>query len=243
MPYVQVEGTRLYYTESGPSTGRPLLLLHAALQTAESMAPLRALLEPLGFRVVAPDQRGHGRSANPGGGLSIPALADDMAGLMAELGLERPVVVGYSLGGIVAVELARRRQVAGLVVMASRIHPAEAGSLAFAPEDIRRRSPVWAGQLAAKHVEMLWSDLAVAIGALLERWSGFSVADLSGIACPVLVVQGDRDQMVPVEQGRELAAGVPGAELYVTPRAGHPELLYRPDAMEAVRQFVADRRV
>ncbi|MDB4893945.1 MAG: putative esterase [Firmicutes bacterium] len=238
MPYVQVAGTRLYYTETGPSTGRPLLLLHAALQTGESMAPLRALLEPLGLRVVMPDQRGHGRSANPGGGLTIAGLADDMVTLMAELGLERPLVVGYSLGGIVAIELARRGLVSGLVVMASRIHPAEAGSRAFDPEDIRKRSPVWAGQLQAKHEEP-WEALATEIGASLQRWPGFAADDLGAIGCPVLVVQGDKDQMVPVEQARELAAAVPGAKLQVVPRAGHPELLYRPDAMEAVKKFVA----
>jgi pimeloyl-ACP methyl ester carboxylesterase len=200
------------------------------------MEPLRALLEPLGFRVVAPDQRGHGRSANPGGGLSIPGLADDMVALMAELGLARPTVVGYSLGGIVAIELARRGLVSGLVVMASRIHPAEAGNQAFAPEDIRRRSPVWAGQLQEKHAES-WEALAAEIGALLQQWPGFSPSDLAAITRPTLVVQGDKDQMVPVEQARELAAAVPGATLREVPRAGHPELLYRPDALDAVRAF------
>jgi pimeloyl-ACP methyl ester carboxylesterase len=238
MPYAPVSGTRLHYEETGPSTGRPFLLLHAALQTGESMAPLRSLLSPMGFRLVSPDQRGHGRSANPGRGLTFPRLADDMVELMERLGLERPLVAGYSLGGIVGLELARRGLVSGLVVLASRIHPAPAESQAFEPDDIRRRSPVWAGHLAKQHVETPWEELAVELGALLKSWPGFAPADLGAIACPTLVVQGDRDHMVSVEEARELAALVPGAGLHVVLRTGHPDLLYRADAIAAVRGFV-----
>lgn len=239
MPFLPVQGTRIYYSENGPAGGRPVLLLHAALQTGESMEPLGGLLGPLGFRLVAPDQRGHGRSANPGRSLNLPLLADDMVRLAEALGLERPIVMGYSLGGIVGLELARRGVASALVVLASRIHPAARGRQAFDPENIRQRSPLWAQQLAVKHEETPWEELAVEIGAMLETWSGFSQADLSTIGCPTLVVQGDLDEMVPIEQARELAAAVPGAVLHEVPRAKHPELLYRQDALRAVHQFVA----
>lgn len=238
MPYVPVSGTRLYYEETGPSTGRPLLLLHAALQTSESMEPLRKLMAPYGCRIITADQRGHGRSANPGRSFSVKLLADDIATLISHLGLERPVIAGYSLGGIVGLELARRGMASALVVLASRFRPARKGRKSFDPDDIRRRSPVWAKQLAERHVEIPWDELAVELGALLEDWVGFSPADLASITCPVLVVQGDRDEMVSFEQGQALAAAIPGAIFQPVPRAGHPELLYRQDALQAVEACI-----
>jgi pimeloyl-ACP methyl ester carboxylesterase len=238
MPFVPANGTRIYYEEAGSPEGRPLLLLHAALQTGESMEPLRKRPELQGFRMVAPDQRGHGQTANPGRTLSIPQLANDMEALMAHLGLDRPIVAGYSLGGSVGLELARRGRVSGLVVLASRIHTALRGRSAFDPADIRRRSPQWAEQLARKHAETAWEELAVELGLLFETWPGFSPEDLRSIACPVLVTMGDKDHMVPVEQGQELAAAVPNGRFHLAPRAGHPDLLYRQDAVAAVVEFI-----
>lgn len=241
MPYLPVAGTRLYYTESGPANGRPILLLHAALQTAESMNPLRELLAPLGLRLIQVDQRGHGRTANPGRSLTIGQLADDMEALMRHLGLERPLLAGFSLGGIVGIELARRGTLSGLVVLASRIRPALRGRETFAPATIAARSPQWTQELATIHEEVAWEELATELGELLSTWPGFDPADLARIAVPVLVVQGDKDQMVSLKHGQDLAGLVPGGRLHVVPRAGHPELLYRSDAMAAVYDFVRDQ--
>lgn len=238
MPYLTVQGSRFYYEETGPSDGRPLLLLHAALQTGEAMAPLITRMHKEGFRMIAPDMRGHGRTANPGRALSIGLLADDMAALMAELGLERPLLAGYSLGGIVGIELARRGLVSRLVVLAARIRPAPQARVTFDPARIRSRSPVWATWLDKVHGEQNWGELAGELGVLLQDWEGFAPEALAAITCPVLVVQGDRDELVPVSQARELAALVPGALLREVPRAQHPDLLYRPDAMRAVADFL-----
>lgn len=238
MPYLSVPGSALYYEEWGPPDGRPLLLLHAALQTGESMEPLRRLLAPLGYRMAALDQRGHGRSANPTGGFTMERLADDASALLDRLGWERPAAIGYSLGGSVAVELARRGRLSALVVLASRIEPSAEAQRTFEPDRIRRRMPGWVPQLQEKHLETPWEDLAGQVGSLLSTWKGFSSDDLASIACPTLVVQGDKDEMVPLSQGKLLASSVRGARLVVVPHARHPELLYRTDAMKAVAEFL-----
>jgi pimeloyl-ACP methyl ester carboxylesterase len=204
------------------------------------MAPLHKVLTPLGVRLVAPDQRGHGRTGNPGRTLSIAQLADDAEALMAYLGVRRPLLAGFSLGATVGVELARRGRLSGLAVLAGRIHTAPRGRKAFDPADIRRRSPLWVQQLEAKHVEIPWDELAVELGTMFEvTWPGFSPADLAAVACPTLVVQGDRDLMVPVEQGKELAGSVQQGQFHLVPSAGHPDLLYRQEALDAVREFFA----
>jgi pimeloyl-ACP methyl ester carboxylesterase len=214
--------------------------MHAALQTSESMRPLIRLLAPEGFHILIPDQRGHGQSANPLSGLSIKRLADDMEEFLAHKGVERPLMAGYSLGGIVGLELARRGKLAGLIVLASRFRPAQRARETFAPEAIRERTPIWVRQLEQKHQEVAWSELAPQIGEAIASWSGLSPDDLAAITCPVLVVQGTHDEMVSIEQARELAAGISGARLHEVPHAKHPELLYRADAMEAVKVWVEE---
>lgn len=239
-------GGTLWYAEYGPADGRPVLLLHAALQTHESMAPLIEALSPLGLRLIAVDLPGHGRSVLPGQGgpahhdrLTIGGMADAVADLIDRLGLGRPPVAGYSLGGMVGIELALRGRVAGLVVLASRIRPAADARAVFAPAAIRRRSPLWARQLEEKHTAASWEALAAALGEELATWPGFDPAALSSLPVPLLVVQGDRDQMVPLEQGQELARLAPRGRFHLVPRAGHPELLYRSDALTAVKEFLA----
>jgi pimeloyl-ACP methyl ester carboxylesterase len=106
-------GHTLRYEERG--TGTPLVLIHGGLASSALWEPhLPDLADD--FRVITPDSRGHGRSTNPSGQLSYTQLADDVAALIAALGLVRPVVGGYSDGGQVALELGAR-------------HPGTAGAL------------------------------------------------------------------------------------------------------------------
>jgi pimeloyl-ACP methyl ester carboxylesterase len=204
------------------------------------MRPLIRLFQPLGFRCLVPDQRGHGESANPVSGFTIKRLADDMEEFLAYKGVERPLMAGYSLGGIVGLELARRGQLSGLILLASRFRPTERARQTFAADSLRERMPLWVKQLEQKHVEVPWFELAPQIGEAIATWPGMSAADLASITCPVLVVQGTKDEMVSIEQARELAAGIPGARLHEVPHAKHPELLYRQDAMEAVKAWVEE---
>src|SRR5690349_2017452 len=110
MPYAAVNGLRLYYEEEG--TGPPLVLLNAAsLTVGEGWSGGWAALRPYfaqRYRVVHVEQRGHGRTDNPGGGAAYTraALAADVVALLEHLGLAPAHVVGWSEGGLVALELA-----------------------------------------------------------------------------------------------------------------------------------------
>jgi pimeloyl-ACP methyl ester carboxylesterase len=106
MPYAEIGDLKLYYERAG--SGEPELLFvpgwccdHTAFQPQfDHFARSHA--------VTAFDLRGCGRSDQPEGGYTIPELADDVARLCAEVGIDKPVVAGHSLGGMIAVELAAR---------------------------------------------------------------------------------------------------------------------------------------
>src|SRR4051812_42472429 len=97
--YADVNGLHMYYETHGE--GRPLVLLHGGLMSGELFAPILPTLTA-GHQVIVPDLQGHGRTADIDRPLDMRLMADDMAALIDHLGLDRPDIVGYSLGGGVA---------------------------------------------------------------------------------------------------------------------------------------------
>jgi pimeloyl-ACP methyl ester carboxylesterase len=115
--YADVNGINLYYESHG--SGRPLILLHGGLGSGEMFEPiLPALTER--HQVIVVDLQGHGRTADIDRPIDIRLMADDIAALIDHLGLERPDLVGYSLGGGVAFFTASKYpEKVGKLVMAS----------------------------------------------------------------------------------------------------------------------------
>jgi pimeloyl-ACP methyl ester carboxylesterase len=97
--YAEINGINLYYETHG--AGRPMVLLHGGLGSGEMFGPtLPTMAEK--HRVIVPDLQGHGRTADIDRPIDIRIMADDIAALIDHLGLDKPDVVGYSLGGGVA---------------------------------------------------------------------------------------------------------------------------------------------
>lgn len=120
--YAEVNGINLYYETHG--AGRPLILLHGGLGSGEMFGPLLPALS--GRRqVIAPDLQGHGRTADIDRPLDVRLMADDIAALIGHLGLDKPDLVGYSLGGGVALQTAIK-------------YPALVGRLVAVSANIRR---------------------------------------------------------------------------------------------------------
>ena len=97
--YAEVNGINLYHETHG--TGRPLILLHGGLGSGEMFGPIVPMLTER-HQVITVDLQGHGRTADIDRPIDIRLMADDIAALIDHLGLERPDLVGYSLGGGVA---------------------------------------------------------------------------------------------------------------------------------------------
>ena len=124
MSYAEVNGINLYYRTHG--TGRPLILLHGGLMSGEMFEPILPILAEQ-HQVITVDLQGHGRTADVDRPVDVRLMAEDIAALIEHLGLDRPDVVGYSLGGGVALQLAIK-------------HPAMVGRLVSASANIRRRA-------------------------------------------------------------------------------------------------------
>lgn len=215
-----------------------LLLLHGAM--TDAMQNWRMVLGPLAEkrRVVAPDQRGHGRSPwVPGRGLRLDDLVDDALALLDALGVAKAHVLGASMGGYVGLGLRARapERVASLALAGVAVGRSQADAKArahfFTPEAIAQRYPLWAPQLAKAHGHHHgpehWKHLAQAVGDWLQGevgdhpalgWEALA-ADRDRL--PLLYAVGDRDDLVPLSQLTQLRAWRPDAELLVAPHAGH----------------------
>jgi pimeloyl-ACP methyl ester carboxylesterase len=120
--YADVNGINLYYETHG--AGRPMILLHGGLGSGEMFGPIIATLAE-NRQVIVPDLQGHGRTADIDRPIDIQLMADDVAALIDHLGLEKPDVVGYSLGG-------------GVAFFTAVKHPEKIGKLVMASANVRR---------------------------------------------------------------------------------------------------------
>jgi pimeloyl-ACP methyl ester carboxylesterase len=203
MPYADVNGIKLYYEIHG--TGRPLILLHGGLGAVEMFGPnLQALAK--GRQLIGVDLQGHGRTADIDRPLSAELMAGDIAGLIKHLKLERPDVMGYSLGGGVAVFLAVRNPelVRKLVVVSTTFRRD-----GFYPDILAQQALVGPGAAEAmKHTPMYelyarlaprpedWPRLLGKLGEGMAKDFDFS-KDIAGIKAPTLIVAGDADIFPP----------------------------------------------
>jgi pimeloyl-ACP methyl ester carboxylesterase len=120
--YAEVNGINLYYETHG--AGRPMILLHGGLMSGEMFGPILPSLAER-HQVIAVDLQGHGRTADIDRPIDIRLMADDIAALIDHLGLGKPDVVGYSLGG-------------GVALFTAMKYPEKVGKLVSASAHIRR---------------------------------------------------------------------------------------------------------
>jgi pimeloyl-ACP methyl ester carboxylesterase len=233
--YVEANGLRVYYEVYGE--GEPLLLIHGGTVTSQSWAShLPAFTEY--FQVFTPDSRGHGRTDNPTGELGYRAMADDAAALINALGLQRPLVLGYSDGGQIALELGMRYPglARALVSGGTQFRFSEAYLEAVRsllgitegeevdPEKLEREQPDWVAYLREAHGQVYgpeyWKAYVRQIAALWLRPLRYTFEDFATLTDPMLLLVGDRDG-VCTEESVELFRVLPNAELAVAPASDH----------------------
>jgi pimeloyl-ACP methyl ester carboxylesterase len=201
--YAEVNGINLYYETHG--SGRPLILLHGGLGSGEMFGPVLPLLAGR-HQVIAVDLQGHGRTADIDRPMDIRLMAGDIAALIDHLGLDKPDVVGFSLGGGVALQTAVKYpdKVRRLVVVSANIRrdaiPAEMlaqqGQVSGAAADFMKDTPMYqVYQRVAPRPED-FPRLLDKIGKSMSKDFDFS-EEVRGLQMPTLIVAADSDMAPP----------------------------------------------
>lgn len=240
----------------GDASAQPVLLLHAWGESRRSFDRLIPLLN--GFRILAPDLRGHGDADKPSDGYSLPEQAGEVAAILDALGLESAALMGSSSGGYVAQQVAASHaaRVDALVLVGSPL--SLAGRPPFADEVEALADPIeeaWVRQslgwipLRLPVPEWFLEDrirdgMKMPAAAWKASLEGLCRAtpptDAGSVQAPTLILWGEQDGFLPRRDQEILAARIPDAALTVYPDVGHLVLWECPEFVaEDTRAFLS----
>lgn len=267
MALVRVGDVELDVERSG--SGPPLLLIMGMSGTALSWG--EPFLEQLrgDFDVIAYDHRGIGASSRlPDGQVTIPQMAEDAAGLLAALEIESAHVLGISMGGMIAQELALAHAPLLRTLTLGCSYCGGEGSSLASQDVIEKLSEAmmsgdrerairtgWEVNVSEAFAgnEEAWRDFAalaerraVAVPVVMAQMQAIAMHDTSArlpaLEVPTLVVHGTADQMLPVANGRLIASLIPGSQLEILDGIGHLFFWERPElSAELVRAHATVR--
>ena len=242
-------GTSLYYELHG--TSGPWLTFSHSLACSTAMWAPQIAEFCKSHRVLSFDTRGHGQSAAPEGAYTLEQLADDLGGLLAQLGISRTHFCGLSMGGMIGQTFALKNpgvfQSLTLADTTSR-YPAEAAGVwtdRIKTAQAQGMQPLVEPTLARWFTEPFRKaklEIVQVIGAQIAAtpvagYVGCShaipkinvTARLKEIACPILVIVGEQDMGTPLAMAQEIHANAPGSSLAVLSPAAHLSNLEQPE--------------
>lgn len=243
--YASVNGLDMYYEIYG--TGQPLIMLHGGYGSIPSLGELVPRLAKT-RQVIAVELQGHGRTADVDRPLSYEQMADDVAALMSEIGVEKADVFGVSMGGAVALQVAvRHHEVVRKLIVTSAAYTSEGfqpGMLDIIKQltpEMFAGSPVETEYLRlAPHPEN-FPVLVEKVGELTTRPLNWSSQDIQAIESPTLLIFGDSDAVTlehAVEMFRLLGGGVngdlvglPDVRLAILPATTHTGVITHVEAL------------
>ena len=256
--YAPVNGLDLYYEITGE--GSPLILLHGGYGMTATFAELLPAFSA-DHQVIAVDLQGHGRTADIDRPLRFESMADDIAALIAHLGLTRVNLLGYSLGGAVALQTAIRHPdvVERLIVISSPFkraawhneHLTGMDQMGAETGEFMKQTPLYGAytQIAPRPGD--WANLWAKMGDLLRQEYDWS-ADVAGLTMPTLLIFGDADGISPLHaaeffgllgggqrDGSWDRSGVTPHRLAILPNVTHYDILGAPSLADTVVSFLA----
>lgn len=258
MPYAAINGQQLHYLDTG-GAGPAVVFSHGLLMDHAMFAPqIKALKDR--YRVIAWDERGHGLTNDASAPFSYYDSADDLAGLLAHLGVNQAVLAGMSQGGYLSLRAALRYPalVRALILIDTQAGPEAAETLPAYEQMIH----TWATQGLSDELAATIEHIILGAGyaraeAWKEKWRAVRPAnlaqifhtlasrddirrELARIAVPTLVIHGDADAAIPLAAAQQMAATLPTATLAVIAGAGHAaNLTHAEQVTPLIERFLA----
>jgi pimeloyl-ACP methyl ester carboxylesterase len=240
-------GVRLRYVQQGNRSATPVIFLHGYSDSSFSFSLVMERMHG-DIHAIALDQRGHGDSSKPEGGYGVDDFAADVVQFMDALGIPQAMVVGHSMGSLVArrVAILHPGRVTRLVLVGSGVRLPEETAAALSAEVSILTDPVDPRfirlfQLSTIHRPVppefleqvvresqklparVWKS--VLAGMLEPSW----MDGLERISCPTLLIGGEQDAPFPAAVQRELARRISGARIHLWPDIGHTPHWEGPD--------------
>ena len=244
----------LFFVDYG--TGTAIVLLHAFALDHRIWLPVAEKMKE-NVRVILPDMRGHGRSPAPQENYTMRGMAEDIVKVMDDLSIEKAVLAGNSMGGYVSLAFAQHfpDRLAGLALVASHVYadPAEKRASRLDEMEKLKKKPVsevlsaMPGKLSRipRMVEFCREMISMnnpdgMIGALAAMAERPDMSDIFAVLpVPALIIAGQEDQFIPIEQSRRMKEMMKKPSLVEIPEAGHLPMLDQPQlTYRALRDFL-----
>lgn len=209
---------------------QPLLLLHGAIGASDQLEPLAQALKGQ-YKVYTIDFSGHGKEEFPKVEFSMALFAEDVLRFMNVQGIEKASIFGYSMGGYVGMYLAKYypEKIDKVVTLATKFHwdteTAEKETRMLNAAKIEEKLPSFASALAKRHEGKDWKDVLVRTASMLHALGAdntLKAEHYKEIEKECMVLLGDRDKMVSLEETLAVYQQLPNAKMGMLPGTPHP---------------------
>jgi 3-oxoadipate enol-lactonase len=244
-------GLTIHYSDLNPNGNPVVLLLHGLGATGESWQMQFPALIDAGFRILAPDMRGFGKSTYPGGSNNSQLMAKDMVALLENLAIRSTQVIGISMGGTIALQLIldQPSMIDSLVLTntfaklrpqkfslwffyAVRLALVHIFGMTKQADFVARRlfpDPKQAQLREAFKAQVIQANPS-GYRSTMRSYTRFDLSNqVNSIRVPTLIITGERDSVVPPEVQIELANQIPDAKHVFIPDAGHAVSVEQPE--------------
>jgi pimeloyl-ACP methyl ester carboxylesterase len=236
--YANISGLRMYYEIHGK--GSPLLLLHGGSSTIESSFAKQISIFAENYQVIAPEQMGHGHTADSSMPLSYARMMENTAELLKQLGAKNVYVVGWSDGGIIALMLAIRHPdlIRRVVASGANIRP-PTGAAADEVRNLKVEDFSTTRDFYDRISPDGTSHFPILIEKLKRLWLSSPISDelstelLGTLRKKVLVIAGDHND-ISLEETIEIFRSIPDAELCILPATQHHTFGERPEWINSI---------
>jgi pimeloyl-ACP methyl ester carboxylesterase len=235
----EINGVEIYYEVYGEGNGDPVILIHGGLSNGDHFVNQIPVLAE-NHEVVVMDSRGHGRSSFDDTPISYAVMAQDVLGLMDHLEIDQASIVGWSDGGIIGLEIALTHpdRLNKVVAYGANYDPTgvrlDVGTndyfnayVARAAEEYQQNSPA----------PERWEEFLTNISNMWATLPNYTDEQLTTITIPFLILDGQKEEAIDLNQTKLMALLIPGAELLIMPDTGHFALFEQP---EEFTQIVLD---